>query len=141
MYKQTDDFSLALTYAHDACRKYQLNEISSEVMLFGITEDMNCQAYEAMVNAGYNVNKLKKLLREKFIINKPANYKAGNPLSVAVEGLLALHALQHGGMPLTSVSLLKTIIRNESTAAARLLRSERIILNWKNELIYKPLNF
>jgi ATP-dependent Clp protease ATP-binding subunit ClpA len=141
MTNQIGDITNVLTYAHEACRKYELNEIDSEVLLFAITDDMNCMAYEAMQNAGYNVNKLKKLLRERFAQNKPAKYTACSPFSTSVEGLIALHTLQYGGKPLTSIGLLKIIIQNENTSAARLLRSERLKLNWKNELIYKPLNF
>ncbi|MBD1385728.1 hypothetical protein IDJ75_10600 [Mucilaginibacter rigui] len=139
MNQQINDFTNILTYAHEACSKYELNEIDSEVLLFAIADDMNCMAYEVMTNAGYNVNKLKKVLRERFKINKPETYIAGSPFSVSVEGLIALHALHYGGRPLTTITMLKTIIRNDNTAAARLLRAECISLNYNNELTYKPL--
>lgn len=133
------DFANIGAYAQEACVKFGLKEVCSEVLLFAIVDDMNCATYSALTEAGYNANKLKAQLREGFKKRSAAqDDKREKPLSVSVEGLFALHAIQYSGMPLNTMSVLRTIIRNNNTSAARLLHSQHIKLNKQNELIYQP---
>jgi ATP-dependent Clp protease ATP-binding subunit ClpA len=135
-----NEFDNILPYAQEACLKYGLREISTDVLLFAIADDMNCRAYVMLTDAGYKINDLKKALKERFGKGKQAPPTENYPLAVSVIGLFAVYCLQYANAPLDTLHLIQLIIRTNNTAAARILRQQGISLNSYNKIIYKPLN-
>lgn len=127
-----------LTGAMQISQQYGLKEICTEAVLYAILNNDNLNANTQLLKMGFNVYMLRRVIAErlknKAIVNPPIE----PPYSNALEGLLFLNAFDKGSQN-TSTHFLKTIIKNNNTAAARLLKLERVSLTPNNELIYKPI--
>ncbi len=131
-----------MSAANEVSQLYNLKEVCSEALLYALLSKPEFTAYVSLVDAGCNMAVFKRhLIKSLKAKGSAGSATKGNlPVSIAVEGLMALNAIAYGNTDTTSFQLLKTIIRNDNTAAARLLKAKRITLNQKNELIYKTLN-
>jgi len=112
-----------------------LKEICTEALLYAILENEKIAA--RLLKCGLNIFMYKRQLAVRLKMKAISNPPAEPPHSVALQGLLILNGMENGNSH-SAISLLKTIIKNNNTAAARLLKAERIAINDFNELVYKP---
>ncbi|MDB5029717.1 hypothetical protein [Mucilaginibacter sp.] len=131
-----NELAAILTDAVHISRDNQLKEICSEALLLAIFNNEPIAA--KLLKMGFNIFMFKRLLAEKLKTKAIDTPPLEPPYSVAIDGLLILTAMDKSGRN-NGLKLLKTIIKNNNTAAARLLKAERITLNSFNELVYKPI--
>ncbi|MDP9076271.1 MAG: hypothetical protein M3O71_02510 [Bacteroidota bacterium] len=131
-----NEVTTILAGASQISRDNQLKEVCTEALLSALIENEAVAA--KLLNTGFNIFMFKRLLSEKLKTKSIDSPPVNPPYSVALEGLLALYVIDCRGNA-SSLQLLKTIIRNNNTAAARLLSLERITLTENNHLIYTPI--
>ena len=129
-----NEITAVLQGAAQIGQQCRLNELCTETLLYAIAENNQLSANAKLKALGVNVTGFKAMLLKR--LEKKAKPAALIPIpeSTAVIGLLFLNSRRDD-----SCQLLKCIIQNKNTAAARLLSQERLSLNEYNELIYKPI--
>ena len=126
------EIETVLTSAQNICVKYDLPQVCTEALLLAITDNVTLTGYNHLQGLGVNVTALKKSL-QKSLQNKASHEPHKNIiLSIALEGVIFLN-----GGNTSSLNLLKTIVKYNNTAAARLLRSQGLFLNNTDQLIFK----
>jgi len=133
------ELTMILAGALERCRDSKLSEVCTESLLYAIMDNESLAANTRLLKIGFNIYMFKRTLLKRLQAKVDTNPPAMPVLSVAVEGLLVLNSMDRRCSQ-SSLHLLRTIIKNNNTAAARLLKKERIFLNEFNELIYKPIS-
>lgn len=131
-----NELTIVLSSALQISRDNHLKEVCSEALLYAILDNEAIAA--KLLKMGFNIFMFKRLLAEKLKKKAIESPSTEPPYSVAVDGLLILTTMDKASKN-NCLTLLKTIVKNNNTAAARLLKSEHIILNSYNELVYKPI--
>lgn len=131
-----NELQIALLNTLKISRQLNLKEVCTEAFLYGIMENEGLSA--KLLKQGFNIFMFKRLLTDKLKVKATENQTIEPLFSGALEGLLALIIMDKNFCD-SSLFLMKTIIKHNNTAAARLLKKEGIILSRFNELIYKPI--
>jgi len=128
-----NELAAIISDAEVLCRLYGLAEICTEVLLLAMLDNTKLSAYNYLLLLGVNIVAIKKEL-EKRLSNKPVVVGKKIANSVALDGLMFLN-----GGNRNSLKLVTTILENNNTAAARLLKQERIFLDQFRDIFYRPI--
>jgi hypothetical protein len=121
-----NELKAVLAGAVQISREAKLSEVCTEALLYSLFEQPAIAG--KLLKMGFNLLLVKKLLVKRLEAKGVDNPPKEPQYSVALTGLLLLNAMDKDATS-SGIYLIKTIIVNNNTAAARMLKMEHICLD------------